>query len=831
MAFRARALVVATAYIGLLLAPLTGMRDLQASVFLVDLGVDTPDADPGDGECATEGGNCSVRAAFEEAAALGGEKHVIVLRDETTHTLSLHTPIEVVGDVVLTRPCTTEIGDVVPCPLDSDVELDRDVSIDGDGATRLLEVTGGSSLRVRGVALRGGVAEPSAACSSGLGAGGAICSAPNASLDLEATLIEGCRASLGGAVAGPVTLHRSIVQGNTALEIGGGLYASGVAVVVEESTVDGNAVRETEGDRPSGKGGGVAIVGGGSLRVLRSAISRNASLEGGGIFLDDPATVRIENSTLSTNEAGATGGGLWIACAACAGSPPVELNNVTIAANVSGGAGTAVATTGAVALARLTNTLVATNVQAFSVEGVAPVECSGPIESGGGNLFVTDRHGCTAGAGDVVVDAVDAVGLGGLGVELLFDDTNDMLAMAPTETHVLLAASPALGAGDVASCAIDDQLGRARQCAPVTAEVEPDVQCDIGASESPADGDGDGVPDCMDWCPGVADPTNARDMGDPARGDVCEDSDQDGVFDPEDDCPVCIDRNHDGTIDLRDGCDGREIEGTLTWVDGCTALDQCPCMGTLPVEDDGRLLRWKSRREWRRCIKRAVRGASVTAERGKRAIKRAIIRSLLADPGLSSIPRCGTRIKIPGIDSDGDGLADEPGLDVDGDGIPDPPDNCPKRFNRRQLDPDGDAKGSICDNDLDGDGTPDRRDNCPRIPNATQFDKDDDGLGDPCDADIDGDGIGNARDNCPRIKNKNQADQDNDGHGDVCSDCTDPDGDGFGSPGFRRGGCEQRGRDNCPDVANEDQLDTDGDGVGDACQSSTTTTTSTTLPS
>lgn len=144
-------------------------------------------------------------------------------------------------------------------------------------------------------------------------------------------------------------------------------------------------------------------------------------------------------------------------------------------------------------------------------------------------------------------------------------------------------------------------------------------------------------------------------------------------------------------------------------------------------------------------------------------------------------------------------------LDADGDGIADETDNCPSRYNPRQLDGDADGVGDQCDN-------------CAALANADQSDFDGDGYGDGCDQcpydslnDYDGDGYCAEADNCPSTFNPDQTDSDGDGDGDPCDVCpddalNDADGDGF---------CADS--DNCPDVANADQWDSDEDGVGDAC--------------
>ena len=172
--------------------------------------------------------------------------------------------------------------------------------------------------------------------------------------------------------------------------------------------------------------------------------------------------------------------------------------------------------------------------------------------------------------------------------------------------------------------------------------------------------------------------------------------------------------------------------------------------------------------------------------------------------------------------------------DNDSDGFGDACDTCPLVANPGQNDSDYDLVGNACDNcpatynpdqkDSDGDSIGDACDNCQYTYNPDQKDSDSDGFGDVCDycpflneyyqSDYDGDLIGDACDNCPYVYNPDQTDSDGDGIGNVCDNCptvsnnnqTDSDGDGKGDA------C-----DNCPYVYNPDQTDSDGDGIGDAC--------------
>jgi hypothetical protein len=213
-------------------------------------------------------------------------------------------------------------------------------------------------------------------------------------------------------------------------------------------------------------------------------------------------------------------------------------------------------------------------------------------------------------------------------------------------------------------------------------------------------------------------------------GDVCDDSDGDGVLDADDACPERATFLGDAsaleyTISY-DTAGYRRAERV-----GCTISQRCPCRGEetpcllCSVDDREECTEspkpWRGRRAWRRCVREMVR-ASRPAE-GARAWKRRakVLRRAVLAQGRDET--CGERLRTDD--------------DADGDGVPSGADNCARRFNPCQADDDrfeGEDGGNACDRDDDNDGVRDPDDNCRSVRNPVQKDKDEDGVGDACDA-------------------------------------------------------------------------------------------------
>jgi len=332
------------------------------------------------------------------------------------------------------------------------------------------------------------------------------------------------------------------------------------------------------------------------------------------------------------------------------------------------------------------------------------------------------------------------------------------------------------------------------------------------------DTDNDGVTDSLDNCPVISN-ADQLDTDNDGVGDVCDstpngDTDNDGIDNNSDNCPSVAnpgqeDLDNDG---LGDTCDDDKDGDT---VDNST--DNCPTVSNTDQTDTNN---------------NGIGDACDGDDDGDGIVD-------FSDncPFISNLDQTDTDNDGIGdvcdTDDDNDGLTDtqeavlgtnplNPDSDSDNvsDGYSDPdgddslvigPDNCPTTSNHDQLDTDWDGVGDACDEDDDNDGVADSSDNCPTIANADQTDIDHDGIGDTCDSsndDTDGDGVNNDTDNCPLVSNANQTDTDNDGIGDACDSINNNDTDNDGV---------NNNSDNCPVDANPGQEDSDNDDIGNAC--------------
>lgn len=441
----------------------------------------------------TTNGNCSLREAIQaantdaavDACAAGSGADTISL-PAGTYTLS-----RVGADEDLNQTGDLDIGSVVTLQ-----GIDKNTTIiDAAGLNdRIAEVHPGAQLVLSGLALTHG----GSANTPDLD-GGAIFNAGALTIT-SADIAYNAAGRNGGAIfsaAGPVVIEHSIVRDNTAGNMnqsngsGGGIYSSAGSVQLNDSIVNNNSSY-------NGYGGGIRSAE--LLQIQSSWIHDNVTnTRGGGIY--SSATAVITGTVLDSNSAGHDGGNLYSADDSQATQLIItsselrrgharyggglfngggfQLNSVSFALNDAQLGGGLYSTAMSDTL-RLTNVTMAENSHDANAAGTAITNigaamtvqnslfggngangsCAGPLASGGHNLDAGNSCGF-ASAGDL-------------------SNTDPLLGALPTinrtpGTFPLLVGSPAINAGDNATCAALDIAGRARPHG---------LACDIGAYET-----------------------------------------------------------------------------------------------------------------------------------------------------------------------------------------------------------------------------------------------------------------------------------------------------------------------------------------------------------
>jgi hypothetical protein len=272
---------------------------------------------------------------------------------------------------------------------------------------------------------------------------------------------------------GVLTMASSSVYNNSALSTtaeAGGLENYGSATLINVQVYNNAAGGDASGgiengglltlisttvrnNTSGGNGGGIGSDNDGVLTVTASLIAFNqAAGNGGGLYFESGSLTMI-NSTVAHNSA-QLGGGLFVTTSL---AQPLQITNATFYSNsaTSGGNfGGSISGT-----MQLVNTIVTLG---------SPNNCanSGNVTSFGHNLEFGNSCGLNA-AGDL---------------------TNTNPALSPLANHggstwtlSPLSGSPAIDAGDNASCPADDQRGFVR---PLDGDDNSSKVCDIGAVEA-----------------------------------------------------------------------------------------------------------------------------------------------------------------------------------------------------------------------------------------------------------------------------------------------------------------------------------------------------------
>ena len=351
-------------------------------------------------------------------------------------------------------------------------------------------------------------------CSGGGPGGAFFVSTGDNPVTLENSSITNCEGGTGGGFyfsSGdrPLTIKNSTIDSNLASSsVGGGAFISnGDSVSITDSSFDNNFANTSGGGgayisnsdhvtlarssfngnfSTSGAGGGAFISHGGNFTCIDTSFNQNIlhSGTGGGLysshggdstidgclFYDNHATGAgniaggaylsfggmglVQNSTFSGNSSAAVGGGLYFS------SPTMSFNNITVANNsLSDPGAMGSGLFNSAGSTEISNSILSNN------NGVA-MNCGGAAFTSLGNNIDDDASCALAGAGDKNVDP-------------LLDPIADNGGL--TMTHAIKIGSPAMDAGNNATCLAVDQRDAVR---PFDGDQNGSSICDIGAFES-----------------------------------------------------------------------------------------------------------------------------------------------------------------------------------------------------------------------------------------------------------------------------------------------------------------------------------------------------------
>jgi CSLREA domain-containing protein len=405
--------------------------------FQVTSTADAPDASPGDGICADAAGQCTLRAAVQEADAQPSGNSITIAVPAGTFALKR-------GVLPLTANTITIQG-----------AGGGATTVDGRNASQVFSVSPAASVTLGQLTIIGGNASlgggiqnagtlmltnSTVTASVAASNGGGIYNQQGGTLTLAGTTVsQNVAGRDGGGIAnngGTVQLSLSTVSGNKASQAGGGIVNFFGTVSISQSTIAGNAAsgKNSEG------GGGIAN-GDGTLTVDKSTISGNSTNSGtGASAIFNILTTSVSNSTISGNTSPQTSGSIL-------NSDTLTLSYVTIASNSSG-----IVNSGSVTA---TGTIIADSTQ-------------------GPNCFGNRFHepfgfNLDSGTSCRLSQATDLSGTDPLLAALASNG-------GPTQTRALEAGSPAIDHGGTSAngCPPTDQRGVTRPQGPA---------CDIGAFE------------------------------------------------------------------------------------------------------------------------------------------------------------------------------------------------------------------------------------------------------------------------------------------------------------------------------------------------------------
>lgn len=309
---------------------------VEAATFIVDSTLDETDTTPGDGVCAsTPSGDCTLRAAIQEANALAGPDVIKLTTGLYILTIAGRSENDcAAGDLDITDSLTiTGRGS-------------KNTFINGGKLDRVFHIRGSISVTITNITIQNGFATDDGYGDVNNVNGGGILNESASTLTLKGITISNNTASgdvnvSGGGIynSGTLEITKSTLFNNAASGgseglAGGAIYNAGTTKVIS-STISNNIVSGPK----SGFGGAILNLGTGILEIEQSTISNNIVSadgpygQGGGI--SNGGTLTIMQSTISNNTAqggnDGSGGGI-------ANGGPLTITKSIISSNIARGA-------------------------------------------------------------------------------------------------------------------------------------------------------------------------------------------------------------------------------------------------------------------------------------------------------------------------------------------------------------------------------------------------------------------------------------------------------------------------------------------------------------
>lgn len=269
--------------------------EASAAVFTVNSTADSNDANTADNVCADSAGNCTLRAAIEQANVTheGGQGS-----DTIVFALNLPAVINLtLGELSVTSNVTIFGTDARNLTVQRSTE-------GGTPKFRVFRISGpvGNSVFISSLTIANGNVANDTSDAGFDFHGGGISVYPNNSLDLTNVTVRNNAANFGGGIAnaGSVSIKQSTINNNTALQGGGLNNGSPLISTITNSTFSDNAANGNAATQ--GLGGGI-LSSAGLLIIHNATISNNSATSfGGGIFSSD--SPRLRNTIVAVNTSG-----------------------------------------------------------------------------------------------------------------------------------------------------------------------------------------------------------------------------------------------------------------------------------------------------------------------------------------------------------------------------------------------------------------------------------------------------------------------------------------------------------------------------------------------